>query len=158
MSAFKRLYTRFSRQLTFLDPLTGLTESMRAAQIDPAIESISGSPMPIHETKAYTQMEARTSLSEVHFSPSNTSGIDNLHRAVSENSSPSSDRLNAIRNSPNWRGDGQGKSVTFVRQSTTQPDDPFVSSEGTIEATTGGMPLILIVFNHRSNSPSWRSF
>lgn len=107
--------------------------------------------MPIHETKAYTQMEARTSLSEVPFSPSNTSGTENLHRVVSENSSPSSDRLNAIRNSPNWRGDGKGKSVTFVRQLTNQPDDPFVSNEGTIEATTQGMSLTLFVFNHRSN-------
>ena len=131
-----------------LDPITGLTESLLAAQIDPAIESISGSPMPIHESKGYTQMEVRTSLSEVHLSP---------HRSVSEDSSPSMDRLNAIRNSPNWRGDGTSKSVAFVRPSTTQPDDPFVSNEGTVEATTLGVSSILIVFNHLSNYPSWRS-
>ena len=113
--------------------------------------------MPIHETKAYTQMEARTSLSEVHLSPSNTGRIDNLHRAVSENSSPSSDRLNVIRNSPSWRGDGKSKSVTFVRQSTIQPDDPFISSGGTIEAATRGMSSILLVFNHCSDYHSWRS-
>ena len=107
--------------------------------------------MPIHDTKAYAQMEARTSLSEVHDSPSNTNAIDNLHHSVSEDSSPSSNRLDAIRNSPNWRGNGKSKSVTFVRPSKTQPDDPFISNEGTFEATTRGMAFILLAFNHHSN-------
>ena len=133
--------------------MAGLTESLRAAQIDTAIESISGSPMPMQNTKTYPKIEARVSRVTSNLSPSKPSSTNEEHRTVSTHSSPSSNRLIAIRNSPDWRGDGKGNDVCFVRQSTIQPDDPFVSNNGTDQSATTGVSVLVSlgsVSNHQS--------
>lgn len=79
--------------------VAGLIHSLHAAQIDPAIETISGSPMAARDGKY-------------------------PHRNVSTTSSPSTDRVKAIRESPSWRNKGGN----FPRRFDNHEEDPFVSS------------------------------
>ena len=101
---------------------------MRAAQIDPAIKSISGSPMSAHEGKYRTSTAhhvAHVAFGEVYSSPSRAGGTIEANRASSTNSSPSSDQRRAIRSAPTWRG---AQDQNFVQQAPSRSDDPFVSS------------------------------
>ena len=104
--------------------MAGLIRSLQAAQIDPAIETISGSPMTAPNGKYLPHFERcsdRSIFTETQLSPSK---IGNLNRNTSTTSSPSTDRVKDIRESPNWRN----KDGNFVRRSGNQGDDPFVSS------------------------------
>lgn len=76
---------------------------MQIHEIDPAIQAHSGSPMMAREAKFYC---ATTT-------------------SASTNSSPHTNRVDEIRQSPNWRS---SKDWTFVRLSSGQADDPFVSN------------------------------
>ena len=107
--------------------MAGLIRSLHAAQIDPAIETISGSPMTALDGKYLPHFERRvdrTIFTEAQLSPSKT-GKPN--RNTSTTSSPSTERVKGIRESPNWRN----KDGNFVRRSGNQGDDPFVSSANT---------------------------
>ena len=112
-------------QLTDQDHhMAGLIHSLQAAQIDPAIETISGSPMTARDGKYYPQLERRVDRSiftEAQLSPSKTG---NFNRNASAASSPSTDRVKEIRESPSWRN----KDGDFVRRSGNHGEDPFVSS------------------------------
>ena len=104
--------------------MAGLLRSLHAAQIDPAIETISGSPMTALDGKYLPHFERRvdrTIFTETQLSPSKTG---KLNRNTSTTSSPSTDRVKDIRKSPNWRN----KDGNFVRRSSNHGDDPFVSS------------------------------
>ena len=104
--------------------MAGLIRSLHAAQIDPAIETISGSPMTALDGKYLPHFERRgdrTILTEAQLSPSKTGKVN---RNTSTTSSPSTDRVKDIRESPNWRNKGGN----FVRRSGSQGDDPFISS------------------------------
>ena len=104
--------------------MAGLIRSLHAAQIDPAIETISGSPMTALDGKYLPHFDRhvdRTICTEAQISPSKTG---RLNRNTSTNSSSSTDRVKDIRESPNWRN----KDGNFVRRSGNQGDDPFVSS------------------------------
>ena len=103
--------------------MAGLIHSLQAAQIDPAIETISGSPMTARGGKYLAQLERRVDRSiftEAQLSPSKNNSIN---RNASTTSSPSTDRVKDIRESPNWRN----KDSNFVRRS-GHGEDPFVSS------------------------------
>ena len=105
--------------------MAGLIHSLQAAQIDPAIETISGSPMTAPGGKYLPQLERRVDRSiftEAQLSPSKAS---NIHHNASTTSSPSTDRVKDIRESPSWRN----KDVNFVRRSGNHGEDPFVSNE-----------------------------
>ena len=112
-------------QLTYQDHhMAGLIHSLQAAQIDPAIETISGSPMTARNGKYFPQLERRVDRSiftEAGLSPPKTG---DFHCNVPKSSSPSSDRVKNIRESPNWRD----KEVNFVRRSGNHGEDPFISS------------------------------
>ena len=112
-------------QLTGQDHhMAGLIHSLQAAQIDPAIETISGSPMTARDGKYLPQLERRVDRSiftEAQLSPSKNS---TLNRNASTTSSPSTGRVKNIRESPSWRN----KDGNFVRRSGNQGEDPFVSS------------------------------
>lgn len=104
--------------------MAGLIRSLQAAQIDPAIETIPKSPMTGRGGKYLPQFERRVDRSiftEAQLSPSK-SGNPNRH--TSTNSSPSTDRIKDIRESPNWRN----KDGNFVRRSGIHGEDPFISS------------------------------
>ena len=104
--------------------MAGLIHSLQAAQIDPAIETISGSPMTARNGKYLPHLERRVDrnvFTEAQLSPPKTG---DFHCNVPKSSSPSSDRLKNIRESPNWRN----KEGTFVRRSGNHGEDPFVSS------------------------------
>ena len=104
--------------------MAGLIRSLHAAQIDPAIETISGSPMTALDGKYLPHFERRvdrTIFTETQLSPSKTG---KFNRNTSTGSSSSTDRVKDIRESPNWRN----KDGNFVRRSGNQGDDPFVSS------------------------------
>ncbi|KAL9127079.1 MAG: hypothetical protein Q9217_003981 [Psora testacea] len=113
------------------DITSGITHSMRAVQLGPAIKSISGSPMSAHDTKyrsTSAHHTANVTFSELHSSPSKVVGSRNINRASPTSSPPSSGRVQAIRSAPTWRG-GQGDN--FVHTSLHGADDPFVSGEDT---------------------------
>ena len=104
--------------------MAGLIHSLQAAQIDPAIETISGSPMTARDGKYLPQLERRVDRSiftEAQLSPSKTG---NLNRNTSTTSSSTTDRVKEIRESPSWRN----KEGNFVRRSGNHGEDPFVSS------------------------------
>ena len=104
--------------------MAGLIHSLQAAQIDPAIETISGSPMTARDGKYLPQLDRRVDRSiftDAQLSPSKT-GI--LNRNASTTSSPSTDRVKDIRESPSWRN----KDGSFVRRFGNHGEDPFVSS------------------------------
>ncbi|KAL9132292.1 MAG: hypothetical protein Q9175_006532 [Cornicularia normoerica] len=104
--------------------MAGLIHSLQAGQIDPAIETISGSPMTARNAKYLPQLERRVDRSiftETQLSPSKTGNFD---CNASTTSSPSTDRVKNIRESPNWRN----KDGNFVRRSGNHGEDPFVSS------------------------------
>ena len=112
---------------------------MRAAQIDPAIKSISGSPMSGHEGKfrtSTTHHVSHVTFSDIYSSPSKAGGTGDTHRASSINSSPSSDRRQAIRLAPTWRG---AQEQDFVQQASSRSDDPFVSSGDGQPATSSSI-------------------
>ena len=103
--------------------MAGLINSLKAAQIDPAVETISGSPMTVRDGKYLPQLERRVDrgiFTEAQLSPSKTG---NLNRNASSTSSPSTDRVKDIRESPSWRN----KDGSFVRRSGNHGEDPFVS-------------------------------
>ena len=104
--------------------MAGLIHSLQAAQIDPAIEAISGSPVTARDGKYLPQVERRVDRSiftEAQLSPSKTG---NLNHNMSTISSPSTDRVKDIRESPNWRK----KDGNFVRRSGNHGEDPFLSN------------------------------
>ena len=114
--------------------MAGLIRSLQAAQVDPAIETISGSPMTARNGKYLPHFERRVDRSiftEAQLSPSKTG---NFNRNTSPTSSPSTDRIKDIRESPNWRN----KDGNFVRRSGDQGDDPFVSSANARQAQGQG--------------------
>ena len=103
--------------------MAGLIHSLQAAQIDPAIETISGSPMRSRDGKYLPQLERRVDrgiFTEGQLSPSKTG---NFNRNAPTTSSPSTDRVKDIRESPSWRN----KDASFVRRSGNHGEDPFVS-------------------------------
>ena len=108
--------------------------SLQAAQVDPAIESISGSPMTARGGKNLPQLERRVDRSiftEAHPSPPKAG---NLNHNASTTSSPSTNRVKDIRESPNWRN----KDGNFVRRSGNQGEDPFVSSVSAAQSQDQG--------------------
>ena len=93
--------------------MAGLIHSLHAAQVDPAIETISGSPMTTRGGKYLPQLERRIDRSiftEAQLSPSKTG---NVKRIASTTSSPTTTRAKDIRESPRWRN----KDGSFVRRS-----------------------------------------
>lgn len=112
-------------QLTSQDHhMAGLIHSLQAAQIDPAIETISGSPMAARGGKYLPQLERRVDRSiftEAQLSPSKAG---QFNRNASTTSSPSANRVKDIRESPSWRN----KDGNFVRRSGNHGEDPFISS------------------------------
>lgn len=109
---------------------------MRVVQLDPAIASITGSPMPSHEAKVHQQPEQRAGhvVYNGAFSDSTRSaGRTHLINNNSATSSPISDDIRDIPEAQDWRDPGQGK---FVRQSGSGTDDPFVSN-GTADPSAG---------------------
>ncbi len=107
--------------------MAGLIHSLQAAQIDPAIQTISGSPMTTRGGKYLPQLERRVDRSnfiEAQLSPSKTG---NINRIASTTSSPTTNCVKDIRESPSWRN----KDGNFVRRSGNHGDDPFVSSANT---------------------------
>lgn len=105
--------------------MAGLIHSLQAAQIDPAIETISGSPITARDGKYLPEVERRVdqgTFSEAQLSPSKAG---NLNRKASTTSSPSTDRVKDIRESPTWHNNKDG---SFVRRSGNHGEDPFVSS------------------------------
>ena len=145
-------------QLTGQDHhMAGLIHSLQASQIDPAIETISGSPMTARDGKYLPQLERRVDRSifiEAQSSPSKTG---NVNRNASAASSPSTDRVKEIRESPTWRN----KDGNFVRHSGNHGEDPFVSSANAGQSHTQGKSsppstsLSLLTFegNNTSFSP-----
>ena len=129
--------------------MAGLADSLRAVQIDPAIKSISGSPMLGHAAKAYHEPE----------------GIAESPSILSTKSSPTSDRAKAIRSSPNWRnkvsdmtllrGSGATSCASFVRQSANQSDDPFVSTGGAMQSPDRGSFMALQASRSHSDCSRW---
>lgn len=104
--------------------MAGLIHSLQAAQKDPAIETISASPMTARDGKYLPQLERRVDRSiftEAQLSPSKTG---NLNRDGSTVSTPSTDRVKEIRESPSWRN----KDGNFVRRSGNHGEDPFIFS------------------------------
>lgn len=104
--------------------MAGLMHSLQAAQIDPTIKNVSGSPMIARGGVCLPQLERsvdRSIFTEVQLSPSKTG---NLHRNASTTSSPSSDRVKQIRESPSWRN----KDGSFARRFGNHGEDPFISS------------------------------
>ena len=104
--------------------MAGLIHSLHAAQIDPAIETISGSPMTTRGGKYLPQLERRVDrgMFTAQLSPSNPGS---LNRIASTTSSPSTNRVKDIRESPSWRN----KDGSFVRHCGNHGEDPFVSSD-----------------------------
>ena len=132
----------FTAQLTGQDHhMAGLIHSLQAAQIDHAIETISGSPMTARDGKYLPQLERRVDRSiftEAQLSPSKTG---NVNRNASAASSPSTDRVKEIRESPSWRN----KDGNFVRRSGNHGEDPFVSSANAGQSHSQGklsLPLL----------------
>lgn len=121
--------------------MAGLIHSLQAAQIDPAIETISGSPITARDGKYLPQLERRVDRSifiEAQLSPTKTG---NVNRNASATSSPSTDRVKEIRESPSWRN----KDGNFVRRSGNHGEDPFVSSANAGQSHTQGkssLPLL----------------
>lgn len=106
--------------LTVQDPVLDLAHSLRAAQIDPAIQAISGSPMTGQQAKlAYVPYGRPEDLlrfqSQASLSPTKKEMLTDMFRNPSTQSSPGSDRLKHIQGSPSWR------------QSAMPGDDVFVS-------------------------------
>ena len=143
-------------ELTGLDHhMAGLIHSLQAAQIDPAIETISGSPMTARNGKYLPHLERRVDrnvFTEVQLSPPKTG---DFHCNVPKPSSPSSDRLKNIRESPDWRN----KEGTFVRRSGNHGEDPFVSSvnagesQGQGSSLTYGLNVLTFQGDNTSFSP-----
>lgn len=100
-----------SSMLTVQDAIVGLADSLRAAQIDPAIQSISGSPMRVHQAK---QPEELLRLqSQASLSPVKQGKLADVFGHPSTNSSPSSDKQKMIRDSPTWRHSAQQSDNVF---------------------------------------------
>lgn len=126
-------------ELTAQDPITGLMRSLQATHMDPAVETISGSPMTSHGGKYFprTQLHGdRGFFGEAHSSPSKNSSTGNLDGNGCIVSSPTTNRVKEIRESPNWRT----KQEIFVRQSGTHGSDPFVSNDNARHSQ--GMPIL----------------
>ena len=114
--------------------MAGLIHSLQAAQIDPAIETISGSPVTTRGGKYLPQLERRVDrniFTEAQLSPSKTAS---LNCNASTASSPSVDRVKDIRESPSWRT----KDGNFVRRSGSYGEDPFVSNANAGQSQVSG--------------------
>lgn len=72
-------------------------------------------------------------------SPSKAFGFGIVQRNGSASSSPTTDRIKEIRESPSWRGHHEG---SFVRQSGDHSDDPFVSNGSTAQSPGQGEILL----------------
>jgi hypothetical protein len=100
--------------LTAQGPMSCLAHSLLAAHLDPAIQSISASPMTGRGAK---QHEGLLHLrSQVSLSPTEMEPHREIFQNLSTSSSPNSDRLKSIKGTPNWR------------QSAKQSDDVFTSN------------------------------
>ena len=118
--------------LTVQDSVADLARSLNAAQIDPAIQAISGSPMMGHYGKMpFGPSMQRDDLvrlqSKIYLSPSKKDNVADLLHYASVTSTPSSGHVGSI-DSPTWRKDGPG----FVRQSNARADDPFISDHSAV--------------------------
>ncbi|KAL9100380.1 MAG: hypothetical protein Q9163_004238 [Psora crenata] len=110
------------------DITSGITQSLRAAQLDPAIKVISGSPVSTRDAKyrsASFQHAANVAFGQAYSYPPTTDATGNMNRTSPTTSPPSSGRTKAIRSAPKWRGGHDGR---FVHAAHHNPDDPFVSS------------------------------
>ncbi|KAG8534246.1 uncharacterized protein KY384_001090 [Bacidia gigantensis] len=101
------------------DLSAGITQSMRAVQLDPAIKSISASPISPRESK---HQGVHVPFGFPHTTPSKKSDTV-VNQTLSSNSSPTK-RAEAIRSAPTWRGDQQSD---YMKLAHDHPDDPFVA-------------------------------
>ncbi len=126
--------------------MAGLIHSLQAAQVDPAIETISGSPMTTRGGKYLPQLERRIDRSiftEAQLSPSKAG---NVKRITSTTSSPTTNRAKDIRESPSWRN----KDGSFVRRSGNHGEDPFVSSANAVQSQGQGKSSLSSIDSARS--------
>ena len=132
---------------------------MRAAQLDPAIKSISGSPVSAHDAKylsASAHPAACTTFSEIYPNSSKTGTAENNNRTSPTSSSPSSGRTHDVRSARTWRARQDGDFVSTLHHGT---DDPFISSGDTQESQPSGMMILHVKLSDRAKPPRFfRSF
>ena len=110
--------------------------------------------MTARSGKYLPQLERRVDRSiftEIESIPPKTGDI---HCTVPESSSPSSDRVKNIRESPNWRN----KEVNFVRRTGNHGEDPFVSSVSAGQPQGQDLHHSLIEFNELTVQGNKTSF
>ena len=114
---------------------------LKATYTDPAIESIYGSPARSRGRKSSTHSDRQAGrvLLVSYTSPSSKQQIGGvvISHNTSTNSSPRSDRLRLIQQSPSWRAAGEDEEVfkreaqsqaeTFVKRAGNEADDVFGS-------------------------------
>ena len=106
------------------DMTAGITSSLRAAQIDPAIKAISSSPKSPHEvtTPAHHSNKQRSTNAYQNVStPSSVNARGDMAHQKSTNSSPSD--AHPISHIQKWR-DGN----VYGADRTQQEEDPFLTS------------------------------
>lgn len=121
MFSFRRcssVLTHRSTVLTDKDPIAGLMQSLRAAQIDPAIQTISGSPMSGRQAKK--PEELLRLQSQASLSPVKQGKLADVFGNLSASSSSSSTKQKMIRESPTWRHSAQQSDNVFDSNSKLQ--------------------------------------
>ena len=125
---------------------------LKATYADPAIESISNSPAGDRQRNSMNS--ERRAGHHVFATPSSPFGAGvaaNVDRNASDNSSQGSDRVRAIRESPNWRPDedtfvppARASATTFIHRSGNEADDVF-GSLGDISGSPGQGKYLLFL-------------
>lgn len=128
---------------------------LKITSADPAIESIYGSPARSRERDSFTNSDRYASRVVIgsYTSPSNKQKIGGIviPGNTSTNSSPNSDRLRVIRESPSWRPAEEDDEVfkhnssyesrPFVKRTGNEADDVFGSPGHGGESTVQGRLL-----------------
>ena len=107
-----------------LDQVMALVNSLGANRIDDSTERGLGSPFPAHSLKQFTTASRFSSSLGGNNKQSMASPTVKPSDSDTQASSPVSQRLLHINESPTWR---RGEAA-FVREMRSQGEDPFVSS------------------------------
>ncbi|KAK4693970.1 hypothetical protein P7C71_g3521, partial [Lecanoromycetidae sp. Uapishka_2] len=124
---------------------TDLIQSLQAAQIDPAIQTISGSPMSGQQAKK--PEELLRLQSQASLSPVKQGKLADVFGNPSTNSSPSSDKQKMIRDSPTWRHSAQQSDNVFSSSPQAVISPPLVREVQAVK-----IPVLPIVVP-KSQSP-----